>query len=209
MQGRHKARVGELRDFFAGPDVAVRGRWLAGTMTIQAQPPDCLIVPARDHLEPSTVVIEAHRPEVLDALSLLDHRTRKRTVSHAVAPAGRYVAVEQNGTEHLIPLSRPITHIGRGLAADIRIADLRVSRRHAILAQRADCARVLDDRSSNGTFVNGRSVQGASLHDGDVIRVGPLVLRYVEIRPAFRAPPLRRIPVGMLGRRRQRAGWAI
>jgi pSer/pThr/pTyr-binding forkhead associated (FHA) protein len=112
------------------------------------------------------------------------------------------VAVESGGTQRLIPLSRPITHIGRGLAADIRIADLRVSRRHTILAQQADGLRVLDDRSSNGTFLNGREVQGATLHDRDVIGIGPVVLRYVEIRPAFRAPPLRRIPVGRLARRR-------
>jgi hypothetical protein len=171
-------------------------------MSIQAQPSNCLIVSARDHLEAPTVAIEARRPEVLDALSLLDHRTRNRTVSQAVAPPGRYVAVEHGGTGHLIPLSRPITHIGRGLAADIRIADLRVSRRHAILAQRGDGIRVLDDRSSNGTFLNGRDVQGATLHDGDLIGVGPVVLRYVEIRPAFRAAPLRRIPVGLLARRR-------
>jgi pSer/pThr/pTyr-binding forkhead associated (FHA) protein len=40
---------------------------------------------------------------------------------------------------------------------------------------------VLDDRSSNGTFVNGRRVQQADLSDGDVIVVGRVVLRYLEI----------------------------
>jgi hypothetical protein len=170
-------------------------------MTLQAQPPNSLILPPRGHVEPPTVAIGVLRPDVPDALNLLDHRTRNRMVAQAVAPSGRYLAVEQGGTEHLIPLSCPITHVGRGLAADIRIADPRVSRRHAILAQRDDGIRVLDDRSSNGTFVNGSEVQVASLHDGDVIRIGPVVLRYVEIRPAFRAPLLRRIPVGMLARR--------
>jgi hypothetical protein len=177
-------------------------------MTIQAQPPDFPLAPAWDHVEPPTLAIELHGPEVLDVLGLLDHRTRNRTVPQALAPPGRYVAVEQAGTEHLIPLSRPITHIGRGLAADIRIADPRISRRHAILAQRSDGIRVLDDRSSNGTFVNGREVEIASLHDGDVLRVGPVVLRYVEIRPAFRTPPLRRIPIGRLAARRQLVGGA-
>jgi FHA domain len=177
-------------------------------MTIQAQLSESPTTPARDRAERPTLALKAHRPEVLDALSRLDHRTRNRTVSQSVAPPGRYLAVEHGGSEHLIPLSRPITHIGRGLAADIRIEDPRISRRHAILAQRGDGVRVLDDRSSHGTFVNGREVEVASLYDGDVLRVGPAVLRYIEIRPAVKSPPLRRIPVGLLVRRRQPLGGA-
>jgi hypothetical protein len=183
---------------------------LAGTMTIQAQLPDFSIAPARDHAERPTVGIKAHGPEVLDVLGRLDHRTRNRTVLQAVAPPGRYLAVRSGDTEHLILLSRPITHIGRGLAADIRIADPRISRRHAIFVQRGEGIRVLDDRSSTGIFVNGREVEVAGLHDGDVLRLGPVVMRYVEIRPAFRSPALRRIPIGLIAARRagaRRATW--
>ncbi len=72
-------------------------------------------------------------------------------------------------------------HIGRGLSADLRLDESSVSRRHAILVPRVSGARVLDDRSSNGTFVNGRRVQQADLSDGDVIVVGRVVLRYLEI----------------------------
>jgi pSer/pThr/pTyr-binding forkhead associated (FHA) protein len=42
-------------------------------------------------------------------------------------------------------------------------------------------ARILDDRSSNGTFVNGRRVQQSDLADGDVIVIGRVVLRYLEL----------------------------
>ena len=42
-------------------------------------------------------------------------------------------------------------------------------------------ARILDDRSSNGTFVNGRRVQQSELRNGDVIVLGRAVLRYVEL----------------------------
>ena len=55
----------------------------------------------------------------------------------------------------LLPLNRPITHIGRGLIADVRLEDPHVSRRHAIVALRGEGVRVLDDRSTTGTFVNG------------------------------------------------------
>ncbi len=47
-------------------------------------------------------------------------------------------------------------HIGRGLSADLHLDENSVSRRHAILVPRPGGARILDDRSSNGTFVNGR-----------------------------------------------------
>ena len=56
--------------------------------------------------------------------------------------------------------------------------------------------RVLDDRSSGGTFVNGDEVTVANLHDGDIVRIGRVAFRYTEIAPALkrsRAP--RRIPL--------------
>jgi pSer/pThr/pTyr-binding forkhead associated (FHA) protein len=43
-----------------------------------------------------------------------------------------------------------------------------------------DCARILDDRSANGTRVNGHPVTRADLQDGDVILVGRVALTYRE-----------------------------
>jgi pSer/pThr/pTyr-binding forkhead associated (FHA) protein len=42
-------------------------------------------------------------------------------------------------------------------------------------------ARVLDDRSSNGTFVNGRRVEQAALTSGDELLLGRVLLRYIEV----------------------------
>jgi pSer/pThr/pTyr-binding forkhead associated (FHA) protein len=109
-----------------------------------------------------------------------------------MAPPGRYLSVEDGEQERLIPLARPIVHLGRGLTSDVRLEDPLVSRRHAIIAQRGDGARVLDDRSSNGTFVNGGAVTVAYLSDGDVLRVGRAVFRFVDITPAVKSSPVRR-----------------
>jgi FHA domain len=167
-------------------------------MTNAAQLPDR--TPARPHLsERPTAGLQARHPFVVDAYSLLDHRTRGRAIGEQLAPPGRYLSVEDGNQVRLIPLDHPITHIGRGLSADVRIEDSHVSRRHAILAHRGGGARLLDDRSSNGTFVNGRPVTVAELTDGDVVRVGRVVFRYVEVRP--KAQPLRRIPLVRRGRR--------
>jgi hypothetical protein len=134
--------------------------------------------------ERETHGLHAGHPFVVDTADLLDHRTRALTIPSVDAPAGRYLAYEDGGEGRLLALKRPITHIGRGLVADLRLEDPHVSRRHAIVALRGESVRVLDDRSVNGTFVNGRPVDVAELSDGDVLRIGRAVFRYVEIRRA-------------------------
>ena len=95
---------------------------------------------------------------------------------------GRYLAVASGGGEsRLLPLGPGATHIGRSWATDVRLEDQAVSRRHAIVFVTADSVRILDDRSANGTRVNGRCVTGAELADGDVIQVGRVVLIYREV----------------------------
>jgi hypothetical protein len=152
--------------------------------------------------------MSAGQPLVVDSLSLLDHRTREQTIPETGAPAGRYLSIEDGGGQRLLPLARPITHIGRGLVADVRFEDPHVSRRHAIVAVRGESVRILDDRSTGGTFVNGRAVTVAELADGDVVRVGRAVFRYAEIAPspaADRFTQMRRVPVSAVSRRRVRA----
>jgi len=89
-------------------------------------------------------------------------------------PAGRYLF----DGDHAYALTADVTHIGRGMAADVHLDDHTVSSRHAIVVQRADRPRILDDRSTNGTVVNGRRVDEAELHDGDVVVLGRVVLTY-------------------------------
>ncbi|HXW59574.1 MAG TPA: FHA domain-containing protein [Solirubrobacteraceae bacterium] len=93
---------------------------------------------------------------------------------------GRYIEVESPGEAVVIPLARGVTHIGRGVSADLRLDEASVSRRHAILVSRQN-VRVLDDRSANGTLVNGRPVERAELSNGDVLALGRVLLRYLEV----------------------------
>jgi FHA domain len=177
-------------------------------MTSHAQPLTSLPVSTSPDPQHATHGLTASEPFVVDAFQLLDHRTREHLIPQVTAPAGRYLSVERDGETLLLALTRPITHIGRGLIADVRLEDPHVSRRHAILALRGNGARVLDDRSANGTFVNGRRVTVSQLSDGDVLRFGRAVLRYIEVAPARRAEPLRRIPLRRLHRRRPLEGTA-
>lgn len=86
---------------------------------------------------------------------------------------GHFVAFHDRGEVHVLPLEEGWSRVGRSIAADIRLDDPTVSRRHALLVKTEDGRiRVLDDRSLNGVFVNGRQVDWSRLDDGDEIAVG-------------------------------------
>jgi pSer/pThr/pTyr-binding forkhead associated (FHA) protein len=94
---------------------------------------------------------------------------------------GRYLAYEDAGSTRLVALEKAVTHLGRGFTVDVRIEDQSVSRRHAVIDVRREGTRILDNRSANGTFVNGRPVSDAPLRDRDVIRLGRVALVYLDL----------------------------
>jgi pSer/pThr/pTyr-binding forkhead associated (FHA) protein len=93
---------------------------------------------------------------------------------------GKYIAFEDTGRAVVVPVSREWTRIGRSQAADVRFDDATVSRRHALIVSQPDGVRVLDDRSLNGVYVNGRRVEWSPLQDGDEITVGRHSLFFVD-----------------------------
>jgi pSer/pThr/pTyr-binding forkhead associated (FHA) protein len=119
--------------------------------------------------------------ERFDPIACLDERVRHQAKPVGPVEPGRYIEVQGHDQTLLIPLGSEVMHIGRGLAADLHLDESSVSRRQAILVPRPSGARILDDRSSNGTFVNGRRVVQADLQNGDVLALGRVVLRYLEV----------------------------
>jgi len=125
--------------------------------------------------------VELGATERIDAIACLDERNRSRASEPERAAPGRYLEVQGADGTLLVPVGRGVVHVGRGLSADLHLDDGSVSRRHAILVHRSSGARILDDRSANGTLVNGRRVSQADLSSGDVIVLGRVVLRYLEL----------------------------
>ena len=111
---------------------------------------------------------EFHAPDSATQPSwLADEREKLPKAGHCL------VLQDDDGEARSFPIEHGWTRIGRSPTADLRLDDPSVSRRHAlIVAEPGKPLRVLDDRSLNGVFLNGETVEWAALHDGDELAVG-------------------------------------
>jgi DNA-binding SARP family transcriptional activator len=75
-------------------------------------------------------------------------------------------------------LERAVTSIGRRAENDIVMDDDRVSRGHAVVRRVGDDYMVVDQSSSNGTFVNDEQVTERVLTNGDSLMFGSTVVRF-------------------------------
>jgi diguanylate cyclase (GGDEF)-like protein len=78
-------------------------------------------------------------------------------------------------------LDKSPLRIGRGGDNHIVLEGDSVSRRHAHFERRAGAWYIVDDGSTNGTFLNEDQVKGeAPLGNGDRVKVGPSILKYLS-----------------------------
>lgn len=120
----------------------------------------------------------ASRPESSEYDALIESARAE------LAGPGRYLIYHDSGTLQTMALGPGSMRIGRSLSADLRFEDPTVSRRHAVLVGEEDAVRVLDDRSLNGVFVNGRRISSHVLEDRDEILIGRYRLRFADLSPA-------------------------
>ena len=99
------------------------------------------------------------------------------------ATASRLVLMKDGGGETSFPLTRDTYTVGRHRNNDIVISDAKVSSFHARLDRSPEAFVVVDLKSRNGSFINGRRVETGPLGNGDELRMGParLVYRVDEI----------------------------
>jgi predicted RNA-binding Zn-ribbon protein involved in translation (DUF1610 family) len=104
----------------------------------------------------------------------------------ALVADGDYLAFEDEHSR-VMPLQDGWTRVGRSLSAHIRFDDPTVSRRHALIHRDRTGARILDDRSLNGVFLNGHRVDWRELEDGDEIAIGAFRLYFMRVRDGARS----------------------
>jgi pSer/pThr/pTyr-binding forkhead associated (FHA) protein len=96
---------------------------------------------------------------------------------------GQLVLVREGGAERAFDLNKTSITLGRDLANDIVLGDVRVSRSHARLACGPAGCEIIDLGSSNGTRLNGVPVQRSKLSPGDTIGLGSSQLVYHVEQP--------------------------
>jgi hypothetical protein len=77
------------------------------------------------------------------------------------------------------PLDGERVEIGRSPDADVFLDDVTVSRSHAVLHRDENGYTIEDAGSLNGTYVNRRRVERATLEDGDEVQIGKYRLTYL------------------------------
>jgi len=78
-------------------------------------------------------------------------------------------------------LEKSPVRIGRGADNQIVLEGDSVSRRHCHFDRRQGNWHIVDDGSTNGTFLNEEQVKGSGqLNNGDRVKVGPTILKYLS-----------------------------
>lgn len=83
-----------------------------------------------------------------------------------------------------VPLEREKVVLGRAVAADVRLNDSKVSRRHATIQTITNTENgtseyiITDLESRNGTLLNGEKITQETLQNGDKINIGDYLLRF-------------------------------
>jgi hypothetical protein len=86
--------------------------------------------------------------------------------------------IHESGAERTVTLSGDVVTIGRLPECDVVVKDKGASRRHAQIKLREGVATLTDLGSTNGTRLNGATIQSRELADGDRITIGTTVLEY-------------------------------
>ncbi|QIG40917.1 FHA domain-containing protein [Microbacterium sp. 4R-513] len=102
----------------------------------------------------------------LDAIEALPSRVAILIVRSGPTAGARYL------------LDTDVTTVGRHPEADIFFDDVTVSRRHAEITRDDAGFEIVDQRSLNGTYVNGERVDRARLDNGSEVRIGKFRLNF-------------------------------
>ena len=77
-------------------------------------------------------------------------------------------------------VGRPQTIVGRSSKADIQIDQEAVSRNHCKIVNTGNAILLRDTESTNGTYVNDEVVDEYVLRDGDLVKVGRVIFKFLS-----------------------------
>ncbi len=77
-------------------------------------------------------------------------------------------------------LAQDSTIIGRSSKVDIQIDEESISRNHAVIENDGEAIVIRDLKSTNGTYVNDRPIDERSLRDGDQVKIGRTIFKFLS-----------------------------
>lgn len=83
------------------------------------------------------------------------------------------------------PIEKEIINIGRDVENDLHIEEQSVSSKHAVIEvtkinDNETEYRISDLKSTNSTYVNGKTITSHTLKNNDIIRIGIVDFKFVE-----------------------------
>jgi hypothetical protein len=101
-----------------------------------------------------------------------------KAIQYAGASTLSRLVLVKDGAETSFPLTRDSTTLGRHKNNDVVVSDPKVSSFHARIDKAPEGFVIVDLKSRNGTFVNGKRAESALLRTGDEVRLGTARLVY-------------------------------
>ncbi|MEP7059659.1 MAG: FHA domain-containing protein, partial [Actinomycetota bacterium] len=92
--------------------------------------------------------------------------------------AAAELVVHEDGQARTVPVRRDTVTIGRLPDCDVVIADKGASRRHAQVKRKGGTYTLTDLGSTNGTKLNGETMQSRAINDGDKITIGTTLIQF-------------------------------
>lgn len=95
-------------------------------------------------------------------------------------PYAYLIADDANETRY--PITRTIWRIGRSKNNELSLNDTSLSRRHAEIHRNNNGTfDIVDMNSMNGVYINNEKIGKAELHEGDVVEIGDVFLRFSQL----------------------------
>ncbi|MBY0371230.1 diguanylate cyclase [bacterium] len=115
-----------------------------------------------------------------DNTAVAESQTLKIRLEQAKSSAPTLVVISGKPLGKSFFLTKPVMVLGRDLTADISIGETSISRRHTEFNVSEQGIFCKDLGSTNGTFINDQRCGNQQLVDGDLIRCGNTILKFLK-----------------------------
>jgi pSer/pThr/pTyr-binding forkhead associated (FHA) protein len=113
-----------------------------------------------------------------DTQRIVNRQARPYLANVETVTVSRLVLIKDDGTEASFPLIRDSYTLGRHRNNDIVISDPKASSFHARIDRSPEGFVLVDLKSRNGCWLNGKRVESVLLKTGDEVRLGMARLVY-------------------------------